>query len=86
MADQAWTEFGNTDFVVYPFDVERYCIESLRAVHFNSGDRCRAHGAAPTMCTTDVRPAECEHPHLSPNHPTPHCSECGIDLPVADHA
>lgn len=60
--------------------LERYCIESGRPVRMIPGDRCRAHGAASTMCITDVRPAQCEHPYLSPNHPYPHCSECGRDL------
>jgi hypothetical protein len=58
---------------------ERYCIASGRAVH-HEGDRCIRHGAAARMCTTDVRPAQCQHPHLSPNHPYPRCSECGRDL------
>lgn len=61
----------------WPFDVERYCVDSGRPVRMIPGDRCIEHGGAPTMCTTDVRPAQCTHPHLSPNHPTPHCSECG---------
>lgn len=67
----------------YPFPVERYCIDSGRAVQ-HEGDRCREHGAAPTMCTTDVRPAQCEHPHRSPNHPTPMCAECGWPIPGWD--
>jgi hypothetical protein len=58
---------------------ERYCIASGRPVA-HVGDRCRSHGAAATMCNTDVRPARCEHPHLSPNHPYPCCEECGRDL------
>lgn len=64
----------------FPMPAERYCIESGRAVSMISGDRCRRHGAADHPCTTDVRPAQCEHPHLSPNHPTPTCSECGKSL------
>lgn len=67
------------DFLGVIGNVERYCIDSGRPVK-NEGDRCRSHGAAPMMCTTDVRPAQCEHPHLSPNHPYPHCSECGKNL------
>lgn len=63
----------------WPFPVERYCTTSGRAVK-HEGDRCRAHGAAPTMCRTDLRPPQCTHPHLSPNHAWPHCSECGRDL------
>jgi hypothetical protein len=64
----------------YPFDVERYCVQSGRPVRMIPGDRCRSHGAAGTPCTTDVRPAQCEHSRLSPNHPRPHCSECGKDV------
>ena len=62
-----------------PLPVERYCIGSLRAVKWE-GDRCLWHGAADDMCRTDLRPAQCEHPHLSPNHPQSHCAECGIDV------
>jgi len=58
---------------------ERYCITSGRPVA-HEGDRCLSHGAAATMCTTDVRPAQCEHPRLSPNHPYPRCEECGKKL------
>lgn len=58
---------------------ERYCINSGRPV-IREGDRCVRHGAAPDMCTTDVRPAQCEHPRLSPNHPYRCCSECGRKL------
>ncbi len=58
---------------------ERYCIDSGRPVQ-REGDRCRSHGAAADMCTTDVRPAQCEHPRLSPNHPYPCCEECGKKL------
>lgn len=65
----------------YPMEVEGYCVTSGRPVRIGAGDRCIRHGAADTPCTTDVRPAQCEHPHLSPNHPYPHCSECGEDLP-----
>lgn len=60
--------------------IERYCIDSGRPVHMIPGDRCLSHGAAADMCTTDVRPAQCEHPRLSPNHPYPCCSECGRKL------
>jgi hypothetical protein len=62
---------------------ERYCVDSGRAVSMTPGDRCLHHGAADAMCATDVRPAQCEHPHLSPNHPHPHCSECGKNLPAS---
>jgi len=57
-------------------ELERYCTASGRPVRVE-GDRCRAHGDAAVMCTTSLRPAECVHPHLSPNHPTPTCEECG---------
>jgi hypothetical protein len=60
---------------------EGYCVDSGRPVRLIPGDRCRAHGASPVMCTTAVRDPRCTHPHLSPNHPYPHCSECGQDLP-----
>lgn len=63
--------------------VERYCVHSGRPVAMIPGDRCRSHSAAATMCTTDVRPAQCEHPYPSPNHPTPTCSECGKTIPEA---
>lgn len=59
---------------------ERYCVESDRPTRLIPGDRCRDHGGAPEMCTTVLRPARCRHPHRSPNHPHPHCSECGLDL------
>lgn len=68
------------DFLSAIGDVERYCIDSGRPVG-REGDRCLFHGAAATMCASDVRPAQCTHPRLSPNHPHPHCSECGKDLP-----
>lgn len=64
----------------YPFPVERYCVISGRPVSMIPGDRCIKHGDAVRPCDTDVRPATCTHPHLSPNHPYPHCSECGRDL------
>lgn len=73
----------STTWPPYPFEVERYCLVSGRPV-IHAGDRCRAHGAARAMCTTDVRPAQCEHPHRSPNHPTPHCSECGKPIPTEE--
>jgi hypothetical protein len=58
---------------------ERYCVDSGAPVRV-PGDRCIRHGARGEMCTTAVRsPGRCEHPRLSPNHPYPHCSECGID-------
>jgi hypothetical protein len=69
-----------TAWTVYPWPVERYCIESGRAVHFNAGDRCLVHGDRAQMCDTDVRPEQCEHPYLSPNHPTPTCEECGTNV------
>jgi hypothetical protein len=62
---------------------ERYCITSGRAVSLIPGDRCLAHGAADRPCDTALRAPECQHPHLSPNHPYPHCSECGRDLTPA---
>jgi len=64
-------------------EVEGYCVDSGRPVRLGHGDRCLRHGDAPTPCRAAVRPARCEHPHLSPNHPYPHCSECGKDLPEA---
>jgi hypothetical protein len=63
----------------YSFPVERYCVDSGRLVHMIPGDRCLEHGAAGRMCNTDVRPAQCRHQRQSPNHPYPHCSECGKD-------
>lgn len=60
--------------------MERYCVDSGRAVRPIPGDRCLDHGAAPEMCRTALRDPQCQHPHLSPNHPYPHCSECGRDL------
>lgn len=62
--------------------IERYCVESGRAVRMIAGDRCLDHGAADTPCRTAVREAQCAHEHLSPNHSYPHCSECGRDLPA----
>jgi hypothetical protein len=67
----------------YPFPVERYCVDSGRPVSMIPGDRCIAHGNAASQCMTDVRPAQCEHSRLSPNHPHPHCSECGKDIGVS---
>jgi hypothetical protein len=64
-------------------DVERYCIESGRAVQWIAGDRCLRHGARATPCDTGVRPVQCEHPRRSPNHPTPVCDECGREIPKA---
>jgi hypothetical protein len=59
---------------------EAFCIDSGRAIRYEAGDRCLAHGAAGRPCETALRmPPECEHEHLSPNHPRPHCSECGQD-------
>lgn len=62
---------------------ERYCVDSGRTVRMIPGDRCIRHGNRSTPCYTALREARCTHPHLSPNHPYPHCSECGRDLPVA---
>lgn len=61
---------------------ERYCTDSGRAVAMIPGDRCLAHGAAPAPCDTALRPAKCEHPKRSPNHPTPTCQECGRPIPT----
>jgi hypothetical protein len=64
----------------WPATTERYCVDSGRAVRMIPGDRCLRHGSRDEMCTTAVRaPARCMHEHLSPNHPHPHCSECGQD-------
>lgn len=60
-------------------ELERYCVTSGRAVSMTPGDRCLHHGAADKPCDTDLRPAQCKHEHQSPNHPYPHCSECGKD-------
>lgn len=66
-------------------ETERYCVDSGRPVRMIPGDRCIEHGAADEMCATDVRPAECTHERQSPNHPHPHCSECGKDTgPLGD--
>lgn len=64
----------------FPTDVERYCTDSGRPVRMIPGDRCLSHGDRALMCPTDVRPAQCEHPHRSPNHPTPTCAECGRQI------
>jgi hypothetical protein len=61
-------------------NLERYCVDSGRAVSMVPGDRCIRHGVADSPCTTKVRTAQCEHPYLSPNHTRPHCSECGRDV------
>lgn len=60
--------------------LERYCVDSGRPVRMIPGDRCLSHGNRAEMCFTAIREARCEHPHLSPNHPYPHCSECGQDV------
>jgi hypothetical protein len=60
--------------------VEAYCVDSGRAVRWEAGDRCLHHGAADVPCVTALRVPQCRHEHLSPNHPYPHCSECGRDL------
>lgn len=62
---------------------ELYCVDSGRPVKVE-GDRCIRHGDRSVMCTTAVRPAQCTHPRLSPNHPYPHCSECGRDVPEGE--
>jgi hypothetical protein len=49
-AAQAW-------YVDLGIPLERYCIISGLAIRMIPGDRCRAHGAAPKMCDTDIRPA-----------------------------
>jgi hypothetical protein len=69
-----------SDILAGGAEAERYCIESSRPVRMVPGDRCLIHGAADAPCTTALRPAQCEHPRLSPNHPHPHCSECGKDV------
>jgi hypothetical protein len=63
---------------------EGYCVTSGRPVRYGAGDRCIRHGDASAPCTAALRPAQCEHPHLSPNHPHAHCSECGHDLTRAE--
>lgn len=63
-----------------PEPTERYCVDSGRPVGLISGDRCLAHGDRDVMCTTALRAPRCQHSHLSPSHPHPHCSECGKDL------
>jgi hypothetical protein len=69
---------GRTVVWHWPARVERFCADSFRAVRLIPGDRCLRHGAADRPCITGLRkPPECEHEHLSPNHPYPHCSECG---------
>ncbi len=60
-----------------PASEERYCVDSGRPVHLIPGDRCIRHGNRDVMCTTATRGPLCKHPHLSPNHPYPRCSECG---------
>lgn len=63
----------------WPTGPERYCVDSGRPVRA-AGDRCLSHGNRGEMCTTAIRePGKCKHPRLSPNHPYPHCSECGLD-------
>lgn len=60
--------------------LERYCVDSGRPVRMIPGDRCIKHGNRSTPCYTALREARCTHPRLSPNHPYPHCAECGRDL------
>jgi hypothetical protein len=69
---------------VFGAATEGYCLESGRPVRYEAGDRCLAHGAADRPCRAGLRVAQCQHPHLSPNHPYPHCSECGKDLDSTD--
>lgn len=63
-------------------ETERYCVDSGRAVSLIPGDRCLVHGGRDTPCYTGMRRPRCQHPHLSPNHPYPHCAECEVDLPA----
>lgn len=56
---------------------ERYCVDSGRPVRLIPGDRCLSHGAEATPCFTALRAPRCKHPRQSPNHPYPHCTECG---------
>jgi hypothetical protein len=64
----------------WPILPEAYCVDSGRAVRDEAGDRCIRHGDRGVACTTAVRmPGKCEHRNLSPNHPRPRCSECGLD-------
>lgn len=73
-------EIGGREIVLHwRWDApEAFCVDSGRAVRYEAGDRCLSHGAADRPCTTALRmPPECRHEHLSPNHPYPHCSECG---------
>lgn len=58
---------------------EAYCVDSGRPVRYEAGDRCIHHGNRGEACTAALRDPRCEHPRLSPNHPYPHCSECGLD-------
>lgn len=60
--------------------LEAYCVDSGRPVRYEAGDRCLHHGNRATPCYTALREPRCAHPHLSPNHPYPHCSECGRDV------
>lgn len=60
--------------------MEGFCIESDCPVRYGVGDRCLVHGAVDAPCEAGLRPAQCEHSRLSPNHPNPHCSECGRDV------
>jgi hypothetical protein len=70
----------NTPAYTWPTGPERYCVDSGRAVRMIPGDRCVAHGNHGEMCTTAIRvPGKCRHDRLSPNHPYPHCAECGLD-------
>ncbi len=59
---------------------EAYCVDSGRPVRYEAGDRCLSHGGRDVACTTALRDPRCTHPHPSPNHPTPTCSECGAEI------
>ncbi|MEU4558502.1 hypothetical protein AB0F72_08930 [Actinoplanes sp. NPDC023936] len=87
MTELRWQWLDNREqpdgsMVVYHWPlnvVERYCVDSGNAVRAIPGDRCLSHGDRDVMCTTAQRmPPECRHLRLSPNHPYPHCSECGV--------
>lgn len=69
---------GRAVVLHWPATEEGFCVASYRPIRYEAGDRCRAHGDAAEPCIAGLRmPPECEHEHLSPNHPYPHCSECG---------
>jgi hypothetical protein len=69
---------GKAVVLHWPAEEEGFCVVSGRAVRYGAGERCRAHGGADEPCISALRmPPECKHEHLSPNHPYPHCAECG---------